>query len=126
MAVQYALAVAAFLVFASNNLTGVWTGEMKDVEGGGGSGGAYLQLTQNGATIAGLTGAGRDHTWPIKDAMYADDHLIFHVTSSGPDSKEKSEWIFDLKVDGDRMTGTAEGRQEDRSWKAELQLTRQK
>ena len=126
MVIRYALALAAFLVFASNNLTGIWTGEMKDVEGGGGSGGAYLQLTQNGASITGSTGAGKDHTWPIKDAMFADDHLTFHVTSTDPESKEKSEWTFDLKVDGDRMTGTAEGKQVDRSWKTELQLTRQK
>jgi hypothetical protein len=122
--IRYALALAAFLVFTTNNLTGVWTGEMKDAEGG--SGAAYLQLTQDGASITGSTGAGKDHTWPIKNVMYANDHLIFHVTSSGPDSKEKSKWIFDLKVDGDRMTGTAEGHQEDRSWKTELQLTRQK
>jgi hypothetical protein len=122
--IRYALALAAFLVFSANNLTGVWTGEMKDAEGG--SGGAYLQLTQDGARITGLTGASKDHSWPIKNAIFADDHLTFQVTSTDPDNKEKSEWDFDLKVDGDRMSGTAEGHQEDRSWKAELQLTRQK
>jgi hypothetical protein len=124
MVIRYAFALAAFLVFSANNLTGVWTGEMKDAEGG--SGGAYLQLTQDGARITGSTGASKDHSWPIKNAIYADDHLTFHVTSSDPESKEKSEWTFDLKVDGDRMTGTAEGRQEDRSWKADVHLTRQK
>jgi hypothetical protein len=124
MVIRYAFALAAFLVFSANNLTGVWTGEMKDAEGG--SGGAYLQLTQDGARITGSTGASKDHSWPIKNAIYADDHLTFHVTSSDPESKEKSEWTFDLKVDGDRMTGTAEGRQEDRSWKAAVHLTRQK
>ena len=124
MIVRYALALAALLIFTSNSLTGVWTGEMKDAEGG--SGGAYLQLTQDGAHITGLTGASKDHSWPIKDAVFADDHLTFRVTSSDPESKEKSEWTFDLKVDGDHMTGTAEGKQEDRSWKADLQLTRQK
>jgi len=124
MVMRYALALAAFLAFSANNLTGVWTGEMKDAEGG--SGGAYLQLTQDGTRITGSTGASKDHSWPIKNALYADDHLIFHVTSTDPESKEKSEWTFDLKVDGDRMTGTAEGKQEDRSWKAELHLTRQK
>lgn len=124
MVIRYAFALAAFLVFSANNLTGVWTGEMKDAEGG--SGGAYLQLTQDGARITGSTGASKDHSWPIKNAIYADDHLTFHVTSSDPESKEKSEWTFDLKVDGDRMAGTAEGRQEDRSWKADVHLTRQK
>ncbi|HEV8494641.1 MAG TPA: hypothetical protein VGR76_20350 [Candidatus Angelobacter sp.] len=124
MVIRYALALAAFLVFSTNNLTGIWTGEMTDAEGGAGA--AYLQLTQDGAHITGLTGASKDHSWPIKNAMYADDHLIFHVTSTDPESKEKSEWTFDLKVDGDRMSGSAEGHQADRSWKAELQLTRQK
>ena len=122
--IRYALTLAALLIFTSNSLTGVWTGEMKDTEGG--SGGAYLQLTQDGTHISGLTGASKDHSWAIKDAVFADDHLTFHVTSSDPESKEKSEWSFDLKVEGDRMTGTAEGKQEDRSWKADLQLTRQK
>ncbi|HET8890042.1 MAG TPA: hypothetical protein VFQ41_14160 [Candidatus Angelobacter sp.] len=124
MVVRYALALAAFLAFSTNNLAGVWIGDMKDAEGGVGA--AYLQLTQDGARITGSTGASKDHTWPIKNAIYAGDHLVFHVTSTGPGNKEKSEWDFDLKVDGDRMTGTAEGRQADRSWKAELQLTRQK
>jgi hypothetical protein len=122
--IRYAVALAALLIFTSNNLTGVWTGEMKDAEGG--FGGAYLQLTQNGGHITGSTGASKDHAWPIKNALFADDHLTFHVTSPDPESKEKSEWTFDFKVDGDRMTGTAEGKQEGRSWKADLQLTRQK
>ena len=125
MIIRYALALAAFFAFSAGNLTGVWTGEMKDAEGGG-TGGAYLQLTQDGARITGLTGASKDHSWPIRNSTYADDHLIFHVTSNDPESKENSDWTFDLKVDGDSMTGTAEGRQQDRSWKAELHLTRQK
>lgn len=123
--IRYVLAFAALLIFTSNNLTGTWTGEMKDAEGGG-SGGAYLQLTQDGGHITGSTGASKAHAWPIKDAVFVDDHPTFHVTSTDPEGKEKSEWTFDLKVDGDRMTGTAEGRQEDRYWKADLQLTRQK
>lgn len=122
---RYALALAALLIFASNNLTGVWTGEMKDAEGGS-SGTAYLQLTQDGTHISGLTGASKDHAWPIKNAIFADNHLTFNVTSKDPEGKEKSEWTFDLNVDGDHMTGTAEGKQEDRSWKTDLQLTRQK
>ncbi|MGC2695987.1 MAG: hypothetical protein WA738_09365 [Candidatus Angelobacter sp.] len=124
MVIRYALVLAALLIVTPNNLTGVWTGEMKDAEGG--SGGAYLQLTQDGEHISGLTGASKDHAWPIKNAVYADDHLTFHVTSTDPENKEKSEWTFNLKVEGDRMTGMAEGRQEDRSWKADLLLTRQK
>ena len=124
MVIRYALTLAALLIFTSNNLTGVWTGEMKDAEGGSGS--AYLQLTQDGTHITGLTGASKDHAWSIKNAMFADDHLTFHVTSTDQENKEKSEWNFDLKVEGDHMTGTAEGRQEDRTWKANLQLIRQK
>ena len=124
MVIRNILAFAVFLIFSSNNLTGVWTGEMKDGEGG--TGAAYLQLTQDGGHITGSTGASKDHAWPIKNALYADNRLTFHVTSTDPESKEQSEWTFDLKVDGDRMTGTAEGRQADRSWKTELQLTRQK
>jgi len=100
--IRYALALAALLIFTSNNLTGVWTGEMKDAEGGNGS--AYLQLTQDGTHITGSIRASKDHAWPIKDATFADNHLTFHVTSTDPENKETSAWTFDLKVEGDRMT----------------------
>ena len=89
MVIRYALTLAALLIFTSNSLTGVWTGEMKDTEGG--SGGAYLQLTQDGTHISGLTGASKDHAWPIKNAIFADNHLTFNVTSMDPEGKEKSE-----------------------------------
>jgi hypothetical protein len=124
VAIRNALAFAVFLFFISNSLTGIWTGEMKDAEGGSGS--AYLQLRQDGSHITGSTGASKDHAWPIKNAVFADDRLTFHVTSTDPEGKEQSEWTFDLKVDRDQMTGTAEGSQADRSWKTELHLTRQK
>ena len=83
---------------------------MKDAEGG--FGGADLQLTQDGGHITGSTGASKDHAWLIENAMYADNHLTFHVTSTDPESKEKSEWTFDLKVDGDRMTRTRREKEE--------------
>jgi hypothetical protein len=122
--IRYALALAAFLIFSSSNLTGVWTGEMKDAAGGSGS--AYLQLTQDGAHITGFTGANKDHAWPIKNAIYVNDRLTFGVTSTDLENHSQSKWIFEFKVEGDRMTGTAEGSQEGRSWKADIQLTRQK
>ena len=121
---QSVLALTAFLVLNTANLTGTWTGEMKDSEGGGA--GAYLQLAQDGTRITGATGASKDHAWPIKNAIYANDHLTFAVTSTDAESGAQSKWIFDLKVDGDRMAGSAEGSREGHSWKADVTLTRQK
>jgi hypothetical protein len=121
---QCFLALTAFLLFSAINLTGTWTGEIKDTEGGGA--GAYLQLTQEGAHINGVTGASKEHSWPIKNAIFANDQLTFTATSTDPESGAQSKWIFDLKVDGDRMTGTAEGSREGHSWKLNVALTRQK
>ena len=121
---QCFLTLTAFLLFSASNLTGTWIGEMKDTEGG--SAGAYLQLTQEGARITGSTGASKEHSWPIKNAIYADDHLTFTATSTDPESGARSKWIFDLKVDGDRMTGTGEGSRDEHSWKLDVTLTRQK
>src|SRR5436309_18353 len=115
---QNVLALAAFLLLSTANLTGTWTGEMKDAEGG--SAGAYLQLTQDGARITGATGASKDHAWPIKNAVYANGHLTFAATSKDTESGEQSNWIFDLKVDGDHMSGTGEGNRDGHSWKLDV------
>ena len=122
--VQALLVLTALSAVLAGNLTGTWTGEMKDAEGGGA--GAYLQLTHEGARITGATGASKAHAWPIKNAIYANDHLTFAVTSTDPESGAQSNWIFDLKVDGDHMTGTGEGSREGHSWKVDVTLTRQK
>lgn len=121
---QSFLTLAAFLVLNITSLTGTWTGEIKDTEGGGA--GAYLQLTQDGARITGATGASKDRAWPIKNAIYANDHLTFTATSTDPESGAQSKWLFDLEVSGDSMTGTAEGVRDGNSWKLNVTLTRQK
>ncbi len=122
--IQSILALTAFLLLNAATLTGTWTGEMKDAEGGGA--GAYLQLTQDGPRITGATGASKDRAWPIKNAIYANDHLTFAATSTDSESGAQSHWIFDLKVDGDRMSGTGEGSRDGHSWKVGVTLTRQK
>ena len=121
---QSILALALFLVFNSSNLTGTWMGEMKDNEGG--VGGAYLQLAQEGARITGTTGASKDRTWPIQNAIYSNGRLTFAAISTDPESGSQSRWIFDLKVDDDHMSGTAEGVRDGHSWKMGITLTRQK
>jgi hypothetical protein len=121
---QSILALALFLAFNPSNLTGTWTGEMKDDEGG--VGGAYLQLTHEGTRITGTTGASKDHTWPIKNAIYSNGRLTFSAISTDPESGSQSRWMFDLKVDDDHMSGTAEGNRDGHSWKTGVTLTRQK
>jgi hypothetical protein len=97
---------------------------MTDSEGGRASG--YLQLQQEGDKITGVTGPGKEHAWPIKNAIYTGHHLTFTTTSTDAESGEQSRWVFDLKVDGDRMEGTGEGSRAGRSWKVNVTLTRQK
>ena len=112
------------VLLSTNNLSGTWTGSLTDAEGG--AGGAYLQLHEDGANITGVTGPSKDHTWPIKNAIYTGGHLSFTTTSIDSTSGAQSKWVFDLKVDSDRMTGTAEGSREGQSWKMNMAVTRQK
>jgi hypothetical protein len=120
------LLFSAMLAFTTTNiLTGTWTGEIKDADGGA-SAGAYLKLQQDGNSITGVTGADPDHSWPIKDAIYTGNRLTFTTISTDPESGAQSKWIFELKVEGDRMEGTGEGSREGHSWKMDLKLTRQK
>ena len=56
--VQALLVLTALSAVLAGNLTGTWTGDLKDAEGGGA--GAYLQLTHEGALITGATGASKD------------------------------------------------------------------
>ena len=118
------LAVLAGLMFAMGGLSGAWTGEMTDA--GGSHGSAYLQLQQDGDKITGVTGPGKEHSWPIHNAIYTGNHLTFTVTSTDPESGEQSKWVFDLKVDGERMEGTADGSRAGHSWTMNVILTRQK
>jgi hypothetical protein len=118
------LAVIAALLFTTGGLTGSWTGEITDAEGGRSS--AYLQLHQDGDKITGVTGPGEAHAWPIHNAIYTGDHLTFTAVSTDSESGEQSKWVFDLKVDGNRMEGTGEGSRAGHSWKVNVTLTRQK
>jgi len=115
------LALAALLY--SLPLAGTWTGEMTDLEGG--RGGAYLQLQEQNGKITGVTGASKTHTWPIQNAIYADNRLTFTAVSIDPKSGEQSKWVFELEVTGDRMQGTAEGSRDGHTWKLKVELKRE-
>ncbi|HEY7405492.1 MAG TPA: hypothetical protein VIB39_18340 [Candidatus Angelobacter sp.] len=117
-------AVIAALMFTTGGLTGSWTGEITDTEGNRSS--AYLQLLQDDGKITGVTGPGKEHSWPIQHAIYTGNHLTFTATSTDSESGEQSKWFFDLTVNGDRMEGTGEGSRAGQSWKVNITLTRQK
>jgi hypothetical protein len=111
-------------MFTTGGLTGSWTGEITDTEGNRSS--AYLQLLQDDGKITGVTGPGKEHSWPIQHAIYTGNHLTFTATSTDSESGEQSKWFFDLTVNGDRMEGTGEGSRAGQSWKVNITLTRQK
>jgi hypothetical protein len=120
---QGLLILTALSALLTGNLGGTWTGVATDNEGG--RQGAYLQLREDGNKITGVAGADQEHCWPIKSVIYNGNHLTFGVTSTNQ-TGEQANWVFDLKVDGDRMAGTGEGSREGQSWKVDLTLTRQK
>jgi hypothetical protein len=118
------LLFAAIALFAATNVTGTWTGDATDNEGG--RQGAYLLLQQDGLKVTGVAGASKEHAWPVKRAVCRGDRLTFGVTSSNSETGEQIEWLFDLKVESDHMAGTAEARRGDQSFEIKVELTRQK
>lgn len=118
------LSLVAIALFAATNVTGTWTGSATDNEGG--RQGAYFQLQQEDSKVTGVAGASKEHAWPVKKALYSGDRLTFGVTSSNSETGEQVEWLFDLKVEGDHMTGTAEAKRGDQSFEIKVDVTRQK
>ena|SRR5215471_15234144 len=127
MKVIVALLIAA-LSFTTTNVTGTWTGEIKEA-GTTESSPAYIQLQQEKDKITGVTGPSKDVNFPIKNAILLDDHLSFSTHSvNREDPNQGADWTFDLKVTGDTMEGTAHAvnTSDNHSWDMTLKVSRQK
>ena len=120
--------LAGILGFSSSNVTGTWTGQIKEA-GQDQSSPAYIQLQQEKDKITGVTGPSRKINFPIKNALLLEDHLTFSVHSvSAEDPNEGADWTFDLKVSGDTMEGTAHAvsASDNHSWDMTLKVNREK
>jgi len=116
------------LAVTSPNVTGTWTGEIKEV-GVTETSPAYLELHQEKDKIIGVTGPSKNVNFPIKHALLVDDNLTFSVHSvNREDPKEGADWTFDLKITGDTMEGTAHAvnTSDNHAWDMTLKLSREK
>ena len=116
------------LSFSTTNVTGTWTGEIKEV-GTTESSPDYIQLDQEKDKITGVTGPSKNVNFPIKNAILLEDHLSFSAHSvNGEDANQGADWTFDLKVTGDTMEGTAHAvnTSDNHSWDMTLKVSRQK
>lgn len=127
LSVALFIAVSASLLLTESriNVTGTWTGEVRDQEGG--TGRVRLMLRQEGDQISGTAGpAEKQNPGHVHDAKLDGNHL----TLSADDTDDKSErtltYSFDLTVANDQMQGKAYGRSGDRTWTLDISLTRDK
>ncbi len=91
---------------AAADLTGKWSGTV-DLKGpdGSESGGAWLELKQQGDEITGKAGPSEEELHPISDAKFDGKRLTFQVT--GPQGQ-----VFKLALDliaDDKLEGAIEG-----------------
>jgi hypothetical protein len=108
------------------DVTGIWTGEVKDADGGTGS--VRFVLREAGDRISGTAGPiDKQNPGQVYDGKLEGNHLTFAANDTADDgSGLKLTYNFDLTVAGDRMQGKAHGRSGDRSWILDISMTRQK
>ena len=125
---RFFLCVAALVAFAGLaaadvNATGNWSGtfnvtrsngEMKDST-------AVLKLKQTGSEVTGTVGPNEDEQFPIQKGKLEGDKITLEV-----DDPNGHKIKFDLKLDGDHITGEANMSDENDTAKAKLDLKRVK
>ena len=110
---------------SGTDLTGTWTGEVKDPDGGTGK--VRFVLQQQGAQISGTAGpVEKQNPGHIHDAKLEGDHLTFAADDTDPDTGLTLTYQFDMTVAQDRMQGKARGRSGDRTWTMDISVARDK
>jgi hypothetical protein len=107
------------------NVTGSWTGEVRDQEGGTGK--VRFVLMQEGEQISGTAGPVEKQNPPhVRDAKLDGNHLTLSADDTDDKSGLTARYSFDLSVANDHMQGKAYGRSGERTWTLDISLTRDK
>ena len=101
--------VISSAIAQSADVSGTWTGEMRQKQDSGDVAHAAVVfvLKQAAGQVTGKAGQTEGSGQPINDAKLEGDRLTFSVTA--PAGEKGPTWKFDLKVSGTRMEGRAEG-----------------
>jgi hypothetical protein len=125
VALFIAVAVSLLLAKSGMNVTGTWTGEVRDQEGGTGK--VRFVLVQEGGQISGTAGpVEKQNPGHVHDAKLDGNHLTLSADDTDDKSGLTSTYSFDLTVADDQMQGKAYGRSGDRTWTLGISLTRGK
>jgi hypothetical protein len=125
VALFIAVAVSLLLAKSGMNVTGSWTGEVRDQEGGTGK--VRFVLVQEGDQISGTAGpVEKQNPGHVHDAKLDGNHLTLSANDTDDKSGLTSTYRFDLTVANDQMQGKAYGRSGDKTWTLDLSLTRDK
>lgn len=119
-----AVAVSLLSARPAMDVSGTWSGQLKDPAGV--TGNIRFVLKQVGDQISGGAGPSEKQTLPqIYEGKLEGDHLTFSVDDAD-DNGFKLTYHMDLTVTGDRIVGKANGRSGDRTWRADISVARQK
>jgi hypothetical protein len=125
VALWIAAAVSLLLAKSGMNVTGSWTGEVRDQEGGTGK--VRFVLVQEGDQISGTAGpVEKQNPGHVHDAKLDGNHLTLSADDTDDKSGLTSTYSFDLTVANDQMQGNVYGRSGDRTWTLHISLTRDK
>jgi hypothetical protein len=127
LSVALFIAVALSLLLAKSgiNVTGTWTGEVRDQEGGTGK--VRFVLVQERDQISGTAGpVEKQNPGHVHDAKLDGNHLTLSADDTDDKSGLTSTYSFDLTVANDQMQGNVYGRSGDRTWTLHISLTRDK
>jgi hypothetical protein len=116
------LILSALAAFASD-ATGKWSGTFL-ISGDGDetkTSTAYMDLKQDGTKITGTVGPNSEKQYAIKSGTIEDSAIRLQV-----EAEDGPTMSFDLKLDGDRITGNAKGEHDGHTMTAKLDLKREK
>jgi hypothetical protein len=113
---------------ASQELSGVWVGQMSENldDGRVGHSSLYLRLRQSGAQVSGVAGDSETTAAsPIEHVALSGKHLTFSMTA-GPDRGVL--WTIELDASGDAMEGKGHALRssDNHTWDVEITIARNK
>jgi hypothetical protein len=125
VALFIAVSASSLLAKSGTNVTGTWTGEVRDQMGGTGK--VRFVLRQDGDQVSGTAGpVERQNPGHVHDAKLDGNHLTLSADDTDDKSGVTLTYNFDLAVANDQMQGKAYGRSGDRTWILDISLTRDK